>query len=302
MRIDKQNLPIFISIIISLTTFLVIWSDIGAISLPAMFTVFKILSALWGITILLSLYVPNLKKYVSFPSVVNAYLIYLGVYFLSFSRFKDAISSVPLDLNMVGIGLALVAIASGFIAQSQMQKNQDKKPSANPETSPIPNEEKKAIVDQELPSIDVVLDEVRRKQDFQFEQLDGLRTKSGIVMGIAGVIFTLLVTNLLGQSNKTINLTLARIALVPIFTSILLSFVPIYIRKWNRPPELERLRDYYIATDMEYTKLNVIDKCLEAIDENQKLVDKLFRIIKYSYFLLLIGLVLLAVWVGMTIW
>ena len=157
------------------------------------------------------------------------------------------------------------------------------------------------MAEQELPSIDIVLDEVRRKLDFQFEQLDGLRTKSGIVLGIAGVIFTLLITNLLGQSNTINNLTLAKIALVPIFTSIVLSCVPIYIRKWNRPPKLERLRDYYIAIDAEDTKLNVIDKCLEAIDENQSLLDKLFRIIKCSYFLLLVGLVLLAIWIGIII-
>lgn len=158
------------------------------------------------------------------------------------------------------------------------------------------------MAEHELPSIDIVLDEVRRKLDFQFEQLDGLGTKSGIVLGIAGVIFTLLVTNLLGQSNTAINLTLAKIALVPIFISIVLSFVPIYIIKWDRPPNLNRLREYYIVKDTENTKLNVIDKCLEAVDKNQKLIDNLFLVIKFSHFLLLLGLVLLAVWVGMIIW
>ncbi len=40
------------------------------------------------------------------------------------------------------------------------------------------------MTDQELPSIDIVLDEARRTLDFQFKQLDGLDTKSGIMLGI----------------------------------------------------------------------------------------------------------------------
>jgi len=155
---------------------------------------------------------------------------------------------------------------------------------------------------QELPSIDIVLDEARRRLDFQFEQLDGLSTKSGILLGVAGVIFTLLVTNFLDKSNTIDNLILAKIALVPIFASLVMSFVPIYIIKWNRPPNLDRLRDYYIVKDPEHSKLNVIDECLKAVEKNQKLLDKLFRLIKYSYILLLIGLVLLAVWIGIIIW
>ena len=238
-----------------------------------------------------------MKLDVSRRSMALALIGYLGISFISLSKFKEDIANWNVDVNMISAGIALLGIA---IALNNLYGEKEVK--NNPMESTQSNDNNSDISPQGLPSIDVVLDEVRRKLDFQFEQLDGLRTKSGIVMGIAGVIFTLLITNLLGQSNTAINLTLAKIALVPIFASIILSCVPIYIRKWNRPPKLERLRDYYIATGTEYTKLNVIDKCLEAIDENQKLVNKLFRIIKYSYFLLLIGLVLLAVWVGMTIW
>ncbi len=157
------------------------------------------------------------------------------------------------------------------------------------------------MTEQELPSINIVLDEVRRRLDFQFEQLDGLNTKSGIVLGVAGVIFTLLVTNLLDKSSTVDNLILAKIALVPIFASLVISFVPIYIINWDRPPNVERLRSHYIVEDFENTQLNIIDKCLEAIENNEKLLKRLVRLIKCSYFLLLIGLALLAIWIGMII-
>lgn len=156
--------------------------------------------------------------------------------------------------------------------------------------------------DKEPPSIDIVLDEVRRKLDFQFEQLDGLNTKSGILLGVAGVIFTLLVTNLLGQSDKVNNLILAKVALIPIFVSIVLSFVPIYIRKLKRPPNLERLRFHYIVKDSKETKLKIIDICREAVKDNQELLKIIVRLIKCSYVSLLLGLGLLAIWIGTIVW
>lgn len=155
----------------------------------------------------------------------------------------------------------------------------------------------------ELPSIGIVLEEVRRRLDVQFDQIDSLITKSGIVLGIAGVIFTLLAVNLLDNKSSTVaNSILAQIALIPIFASIVVSFVPIYIIKWRRPPNVERLRWHYIVEDVETTQLNIIDKCLEAIGDNKKLLKSLTCLIKCSYFLLLIGLALLAVWMGMVIW
>ena len=158
------------------------------------------------------------------------------------------------------------------------------------------------MTELELPSIDIVLEEARRRLDFQFDQLNGLVTKSGIVLGVSGIIFTLLVTHILGQSSIPPNLFLFTTTLILIFASLVLSFVPIYIMKWDRPPNLNRLRDYYIVKDVGTTKLNVIDKCIEAVDNNKKLIDKLFCLIKCSYILLLIGLILLAAWLGISVW
>lgn len=158
------------------------------------------------------------------------------------------------------------------------------------------------MTELDLPSIDIVLEEARRKLDSQFDQLNGLVTKSGIVLGVSGIIFTLLVTHILDHSGLTPNLFLFSATLILIFASLVLSFIPIWIMKWDRPPNLNRLRDHYIVEDIGATKLSVIDKCLEAIDSNKKSIDKLFRLVKCSYVVLLIGLVLLAVWLGINLW
>jgi hypothetical protein len=162
-------------------------------------------------------------------------------------------------------------------------------------------ESNNVIDTQVLLSIDIVLDEVRRKINFQFEQIDGLVNKSGIILGIDGIIFTILITNLINRSSMASNQFLAEIALVPIFASLTLCFIPILVRRWETPPNINRLRDYYIVKDQVITKISIIDKCLEAIDKNRNLIDKLFFLIKISLGLLFIGLILLAVWIGTNI-
>ncbi|MDV2988835.1 MAG: hypothetical protein ACRKGH_09170 [Dehalogenimonas sp.] len=304
MKIDKQKLPIYISITLSLITFGAIFG-FGAIALSIIYRIFfPVVFLLWISSFLLSLSWKELRGILSPNAINSAFIIYLGAIFISLSRFKTEIAEGSVDINMIGVGLALIAIALGLTAQ--FKENKEQVFEANNSTTilapEVCQENDDTIDTQALMSIDVVLDEVRRRIDFQFEQIDGLVTKSGIALGIAGVIFTLLVTNILGQSDTIANLFLAKIALIPLLMSLSLSFIPIFIMKWDRPPDLNRLRDYYIVKDIGITKLNIIDKCLEAIDNNKKLIDKLFRLIKYSYVLLFFGFTLLAVWIGINVW
>lgn len=304
MKVDKQTLPIYISVAISLITFGVIWG-FGAIALLFIYRIlFPVIFLLWIFSFLLLMSKNDLRKIVSPNAITSAFIIYLGTIFISLSRFKTEIAEGSVDINMIGVGLALIAIALGLTTQFKENKEQKVEAvnSLTNSTPELPHEDEGTIDSQALLSIAVVLDEVRRRIDFQFEQIDGLVTKSGIVLGVAGVIFTLLVTNIFGQSNPPPDLFLAKIAMIPIFISLILSFIPIYIMKWDRPPDLNRLRDYYIVKDIGITKLNIIDKCLEAVGNNKKLIDKLFRLIKCSYVFLLVGLALLAVWIGTNIW
>lgn len=222
---------------------------------------------------------------------------------MSLSRFKTEIASVNVDMNMIGVGLALMAIALGFTTQYRERQEQraEAKNLTKDSTPEVSDEGESGTAGLELPSIDVVLDETRRSLDFQFDQIDGLVTKSGIVLGVAGITFTLLVTHMLDQSGLPSNLFLFYATLILIFASLVLSFIPIWIMKWGRPPNLNRLRDHYIVEHIGTTKLSVIDECLEAIDSNKKLIGRLVRLIRSSYVLLGIGLILLAVWLAITV-
>ena len=133
----------------------------------------------------------------------------------------------------------------------------------------------------------------------QFEQIDGLDTKSGIVLGIAGVILALLVTTLLGRQDAVTNSSpiLIKVALAPISISLILSFLAISLTKFAGPIKLERLRDYYMHEDAEKTKKNLIDGYLRAINKNKTLIGKKIRLAQWSHVILAIGLGVLVVWI-----
>ncbi len=148
---------------------------------------------------------------------------------------------------------------------------------------------------KDLPSIDVVLEEVRRKLDFQFEQLNSLDIKASVVLGVAGVVLTIVLTSLLsGQLAGGTNLQLAKTALVIIFVALALSIVKLWIKKYHRPPKLDRLRFHYIVEDSEVTKLRIIDISLRDIDDNDKTLNWQIWLVRCSYIILSLGLVLLA--------
>ena len=240
--------------------------------------------------------IPRLRRAVSPSAIANAFIIYLGVIFISLSRFKEAIAKGDIDITMIGVGLALIAIGIGLTTQRKEQKPDDKNSSEN-STTQVSSEKETQITDQDLPSIDIVFDEVRRTLDFQFEQLDGLVTKSGIVLGVSGVILTLLVASLLGQSDLS-NSLLVKVALAPILLSLILSFISISIGKWDKPPQLERLRSHYITQPANETKLKIIDIVRDAIEKNDERIKTRVCLWKSSYFILAIGLGLIAVWLG----
>lgn len=161
-----------------------------------------------------------------------------------------------------------------------------------------------------LPSIDIVLDEVRRRLDFQFELLTSHDFKASIVLGTSSVIIAILLAALsLAQlqwdnlSNvaeyKIMLLVMIVISLLTLFISMVLSVLVLWIRNYNRPPCLERLRNHYIAEPLDTTRLQLIDNFIDAIAKNEKTVNRQSNFIKVATVLLSTGLLIficLLVW------
>ena len=154
------------------------------------------------------------------------------------------------------------------------------------------------VTEQESPSIDIVLDEARRTLDFQFGQLDALDTKSGILLGIAGVVIAVLVSASIGMPALMDSL-IAKIVLsiiaVTLFISLILSYRNLRIGKWHKPPELAVLVKDYISKDSRTTKCKLIGTIQKAVEENEKILKRRFFLYERSYNLLFAGLALVTV-------
>lgn len=146
---------------------------------------------------------------------------------------------------------------------------------------------------KKLPSIDIVLDEARRTLDFQFEQHEGLDTKSGIILGIAGVIISLLVTASIAIPDLTGSLfakIMVGIIGVTLSISLILSYRTLRIEKWNKPPEIDTLIRDYLSKDSHDTKCKIIGTIQKAVKENDELLKKRLYFYKRSYNILFAGL------------
>jgi len=152
-----------------------------------------------------------------------------------------------------------------------------------------------------FPSISVVLDEVRRRLDFQFELLDSHNFKASIVLGTSSVVITILLAALaLSQSQLSSLLTaieyriilsaLILIAVLVLFVSIVLSVIVLWVRDYNRTPSIEWLRDNYMSKPAETTMEQLIENFIDTINKNEKTVKGQASLIKTATASLCIGL------------
>ena len=116
MKVDKQTIPIYISVALSLITFFTIW-EFGGVALLIIQKLLPVVFGLWILTFLLVLSVPKLRGKVSSSAITNAFIIYLGALFISLSRFKSEIAEGDIDINMIGVGLAMITIGIGLTTQ-----------------------------------------------------------------------------------------------------------------------------------------------------------------------------------------
>jgi hypothetical protein len=191
-------------------------------------------------------------------------------------------------------------IAVGFIVMfCSLYKQRSLKASNETNCSKeIESDKIMTVTEQESPSIDIVLDEARRTLDFQFGQLDALDTKSGILLGIAGVVITVLVSASIGMPalmDSLVAKIVVSVIAVTLFISLILSYWNLRIGKWHRPPELAVLVKDYICKDSHTTKCKLIGTIQKAVGENDEVIERRFFLYKRSHNMLFAGLALVTV-------
>lgn len=143
-----------------------------------------------------------------------------------------------------------------------------------------------------LPSLDLVYEAVLKRLDLQFQQVHDLDMKANISLTAAGVILAVLISFLTQQPVRLVQVVVAIVVLVSL--SAVLSMTALWVRRYDRPPNVERLRDHYIVRSLEETKLRVIDVSLEAIEHNHGRIRSKIYVLISGYICLAAGVLVLA--------
>lgn len=292
-KTNKQKMLEYFFLIFGTVVFVLTWVfEVAVIPIYILILLGIIAFPLMGIMPGLLKDVPNHTRQV----IVITFIVYLGLAFLSLSKFKEEVADWSLDVNMLGVGVTLVSLAIGLL--NTPYERQEKGGSTSQEGSDVKTSDKNTEITKDLPSIDIVLNEARRALDFQFEQLNSLDTKSGIVLGTVGVIITLFASALINMpvlsDSCAIIIVVVTISIM-LFTSLLLSYINLRISKWHKPPDLEVLIKEYASKDPYKTKCKIIGTMNKAIKENEELRQRRIYLYKWSYNILFAGLVIIAV-------
>jgi hypothetical protein len=148
---------------------------------------------------------------------------------------------------------------------------------------------------QNLPSLDLVFEAAQKELDFQFEQINSLDTKASISLASAGIMLAALIGFLTQRPAIGISGFLIAGTLL-ISLSAILAVITLWVRQFERPPNLERLRDYYIVETAAETKIWTVDAILEAIPRNNNRIHNKFLTLTVSYAMLGLGTVAIAVY------
>jgi hypothetical protein len=129
--------------------------------------------------------------------------------------------------------------------------------------------------ESETPSLDLVFDEVNRQLDLQWQVWEAVDGRLRLLLGFIGAVFVAALA-FSGPDRDMSDLT--KVVLVVAFVTLLTSGTVATLAwlpgKFDRPPKPSTLRDDYLTSTPDITRLTVLDTMLDAYSENQRRIDE----------------------------
>lgn len=138
-------------------------------------------------------------------------------------------------------------------------------------------------------TLELVYKEVDNALNRQFQLLDGLNTKTGVIVGFIGVIFGISL-NSYPHSNAYLFGSCITLFLISFFFAFCASY---RVKGYRRDPAPRELTEKYLRDDCAKVKKQLIDNFIESFESNKTKIEKTVKNINYSIALLFIGLIVL---------
>ena len=147
-----------------------------------------------------------------------------------------------------------------------------------------------------LESLELVASHAEKQLDSQWDHWDQVDGRLRLLLGFVGAIFvaTLAFAN---SANDTGNLAKGLLisAIAVLMISGIIATAAWLPRKFDRPPNPAALRDGYLTSPRDETRLVVLDTMLEAYRENERRIDEKLAGFKNAVLVLGIAIVLIAI-------
>ena len=137
-------------------------------------------------------------------------------------------------------------------------------------------------------TLELVYNEVKDVLNTQFRSLDGLNTKTSVVVGFVGVTIVISL-NLYLHSNSYIFGACMTLFLISIFFAL----SAYKVESYRRDPEPRKLVEKYLGKDVDHVKRQLILNFIQSFENNEIKIKRKAKYINYSLILLFIGLIVL---------
>lgn len=146
-----------------------------------------------------------------------------------------------------------------------------------------------------LPSLDVVLSEIKTALADQSELISSSDIKLGVLLGLSGLILAALLGSTSVYYSNMATRVLFILAVALILVSLLSTTWGYWIRKYKALPSPSALREFYLMEEPQKTKLALVDYLCSVYDWNQKRLVSKLRCLKISFICVLLSAIIMGV-------
>jgi hypothetical protein len=159
--------------------------------------------------------------------------------------------------------------------------------------------------EEELPSLDLVHEEVKDRLDVQLRQIDALDSKSGNMLFISSIVIGIgaaAQAALMGQAGSALVLLVFSIPIVLYLLAMFFALRSWVVRPYFRDPEPRPLRDYYLSKESDFTKRRIITHFISSYEWNKMVIKKKVRELRISMWFFLAEVTFLALALSLRPW
>ena len=137
-------------------------------------------------------------------------------------------------------------------------------------------------------TLELVYNEVKDALNTQLQSVDGLNTKTSVIIGFIGVIVGISL-NLYPHSNPC----LFGLCMTSFLISTFFALSAYGVKSYRKDPEPRKLTENYLRDDDGKVKKQLIDNFIQSFEKNKITIEKKVRYINYALILHFIGLIVL---------